>query len=74
MGEVNGGGFAPVVYEMPEVRFRGIVLGLGRHPLEGGGQFEEFEEVPELRGEVLAPDLQERGRFKMKSCVSKGGA
>ena len=45
---------------MPEVRFRRIVLGLGRDSLEGDGQFEELQEMPELREKVLASDLQER--------------
>jgi hypothetical protein len=35
-------------------------LGFRRDSLEGGGQFEELQEMPELREKVLASDLQKR--------------
>ncbi len=66
VGGVDGGGLAPLVYEVPEMRFRTIILGHGRDPLEGEGQSEELPEMPELREKVLAPDLQERGSTPMK--------
>jgi hypothetical protein len=62
VGEVNGRGFAPVVYEMPEMRFRRVILGLRRDPLEGEGQPKELQEIPEVWGQVLASDLQKRGK------------
>lgn len=49
VGEVDGGGFAPLVYEMPGVPLQRVVPGLRRHPLEGGGQLQESEKTPELR-------------------------
>ena len=62
VGEINGGGFAPMVYEMLEMRFRGIILGFRRDPLEGGGQLKKLEEMPELWEKVLAFDVQKRDK------------
>ena len=72
MGEVNGGGFAPVVYEMPEMRFRRIILGFRRDSLEGGGQFKKLQEMPELWRKVLASDLQERDKRSGKVSAVNG--
>jgi hypothetical protein len=61
LGGINGGGFAPLVYEVPEMRFRTIVLGNGRDPLEGDGQSTKLPEMPAVRAEVVAPvSLQKR--------------
>lgn len=41
-------------------------MGFRRDSLEGGGQFEELQEMPELREEILAADLQERDEWPRK--------
>jgi hypothetical protein len=42
VGEIDGRGLAAVVYEMPEMRIRRVLLGFRRYPLEGDGQSEKL--------------------------------
>lgn len=61
LGGIDGSRFAPVVYEMPRMRVRTVLLGDGRNPLEGDGRPAKLHEMRRLRAKVLAPVLLPSG-------------
>ena len=71
LGEVNGGRFAAMAYEVRGMRLRAIVLGHGRHPLEGGGRSAKLSKVHQLRSAVLASILSKGNGMRLnKSLLS----
>jgi hypothetical protein len=71
LGEVDGGGFASVAYAMRGMRIRAVVLGHGRHPMEGDGRSAELSKVHQLRSAVLASILSKGNGMRLnKSLLS----